>query len=99
MDAPAAPLLVVEDSPVYAETLQRLLPTLGADLQFATKWVDTAEKAIKEISRTDYTLVLLDYKLPGADGLAVLTHIRRLPFPRQPAVIVLTGMGNEAVAG
>ncbi len=98
MNAAPAPLLVVEDSPVYAEILQRLLPTLGADLQFAPKWVDTAEKAVEEISRTDYALVLLDYKLPGADGLTVLTHIRRLPSLRQPAVIVLTGMGNEAVA-
>jgi len=98
MNAASAPLLVVEDSPVYAEILQRLLPTLGADLQFAPKWVDTAEKAIEEITRTDYTLVLLDYKLPGADGLTVLTHIRSLPLARQPAVIVLTGMGSEAVA-
>jgi phosphoserine phosphatase RsbU/P len=98
MNAASAPLLVVEDSPVYAEILQRLLPALGADLQFEPKWVDTAEKAIEEISRTDYTLVLLDYKLPGPDGLTVLTHIRELPSPRQPAVIVLTGMGNEAVA-
>ena len=98
MSATPAPLLVVEDSPMYAEILQRLLPALGEGLQFAPKWVDTAEKAIEEISRENYPLVLLDYKLPGADGLTVLTHIRALPSARQPAVIVLTGMGNEAVA-
>ena len=98
MSAAPAPLLIVEDNPMYAEILQRLLPTLGVDLQFAPKWVDTAEKAIEEIARADYTLVLLDYKLPGADGLTVLTHIRSLPPARQPAVIMLTGMGNEAVA-
>ena len=40
-------LLVVEDSPVYAEILQRLLPTLGADLQFASKWVDTADRYVR----------------------------------------------------
>jgi len=85
MSAVPVPLLVVEDSPVYAEILQRLLPTLGADLQFASKWVDTAEKAVAEISRGNYTLVLLDYKLPGADGLTVLAHIRSLPPARQPA--------------
>ena len=98
MNAAPAPLLVVEDSPVYAEILQRLLPALGVDMRFEPKWVDTAEKAIEEIARTDYTLVLLDYKLPGADGMTVLAHIRSLPLPRQPAVIMLTGMGNEAVA-
>jgi sigma-B regulation protein RsbU (phosphoserine phosphatase) len=98
MSSARAPLLVVEDDPVYAEILQRLLPALGEDLQFAAKWVDTAEKAIEEISRENYAIVLLDYKLPGADGLTVLTHIRSLPSSCQPAVIVLTGMGNEAVA-
>jgi sigma-B regulation protein RsbU (phosphoserine phosphatase) len=98
MNAAPEPLLVVEDNPVYAEILQRLLPTLGAEMRFAPTWVDTAEKAIEEITRTGYTLVLLDYKLPGADGMTVLAHIRSLPVPRQPAVIMLTGMGNEAIA-
>src|SRR5438034_1967036 len=92
------PLLIVEDSPVYAEILQRLLPTLGADLNFAPHWVDTAEKALDEIRRTAYELVLLDYKLPGADGLTVLAHIRGLPQDQQPAVIRLTGMGREEIA-
>lgn len=98
MNAAPAPLLVVEDNPVYAEILQRLLPALGAEMRFAPKWVDTAERAIEEIAKTSYALVLLDYKLPGADGLTVLAHIRGLPVPRQPAVIMLTGMGNEAIA-
>jgi phosphoserine phosphatase RsbU/P len=98
MSAAPEPLLVVEDNPVYAEILQRLLPTLGPEMRFAPTWVDTAEKAVEEIARTDYVLVLLDYKLPGADGMAVLAHIRSLPVPRQPAVIMLTGMGNEAIA-
>ena len=98
MSATPAPLLVVEDSPMYAEILQRLLPALGAEMRFAPKWVDTAEKAVEEVAKTNYALVLLDYKLPGADGMSVLAHIRSLPVQRQPAVIMLTGMGNEAIA-
>ncbi len=98
MSAEPAPLLLVEDNPVYAEILQRLLPALGADMRFVPTCVDTAERAIEEIANTNYTLVILDYKLPGADGMSVLAHIRSLPMPRQPAVIMLTGMGNESVA-
>jgi len=41
---------------------------------------------------------LLDYHLPGADGLQVLEQIRELPEGRRPAVIMLTGSGNETVA-
>jgi sigma-B regulation protein RsbU (phosphoserine phosphatase) len=98
MNPEPAPLLVVEDNPVYAEILQRLLPALGAEMRFVSKRVDTAEKAIEEITKTQYALVILDYKLPGADGMAVLAHIRSLPILKQPAVIMLTGMGNESVA-
>ena len=98
MSAEPAPLLVVEDNPVYAEILQRLLPSLGAEMRFVPKCVDTAGKAIEEIANTKYSLVILDDKLPGADGMTVLAHIRSLPMPRQPAVIMLTGMGNESMA-
>src|SRR5579863_4442593 len=98
MSAEPSPLLLVEDNPIYAEILQRLLPALGAEMRFVPKCVDTAEKAIEAIATTNYSLVILDYKLPGADGMTVLAHIRSLPMPRQPAVIMLTGMGNESVA-
>jgi serine phosphatase RsbU (regulator of sigma subunit)/CheY-like chemotaxis protein len=94
----ALPLLIVEDSPVYAEILQRLLPTLGSEFQFDVKWVDSAESALEELQTTGYELVLLDYKLPGADGLTVLAAIRNMPAARQPAVIMLTGMGREEIA-
>jgi len=92
------PLLLVEDNPIYAEVLQRLLPSLGADLQFNVTWVDTAEKALEAVHKTRFDLVLLDYKLPTGDGLTVLDNIRTQPATDQPAVIMLTGMGREEVA-
>jgi len=92
------PLLIVEDSPVYAEILLQLLPSLGSDLQFNVKWVETAEAALAELDHTVYELALLDYKLPGADGLSLLTHIQLMPYVRRPAVIMLTGIGREEIA-
>ena len=98
MPAQAISLLIVEDNPVYAEILQRLLPTISPDFQFTIHWVDTAEKALLELDRHPYGLVLLDYKLPGADGLTVLANIRQRPDADQPAVIMLTGIGREDIA-
>jgi sigma-B regulation protein RsbU (phosphoserine phosphatase) len=92
------PLLIVEDNPIYAEVLQRLLVTLGTDYQFTISWVDTAEKALELIGRQRFDITLLDYKLPRADGLSVLAGIHNLPVAQQPAVIMLTGMGREEVA-
>ena len=92
------PLLIVEDNPIYAEILRQLLQSLGDDLQFEVHWVDNAEKAQAAIQQKAYDLVLLDYRLPTADGLTVLAGFSSLPEDRQPAVIMLTGMGREEIA-
>ena len=92
------PLLIVEDNPIYAEILQQLLQVLSSDMQFAVHWVDTAEKAQAAVQQKNYDLVLLDYRLPTADGLTVLAGLRKLPEDQQPAVIMLTGMGREEIA-
>jgi sigma-B regulation protein RsbU (phosphoserine phosphatase) len=98
MSTDPVPLLIVEDDPAYADNLLRLLPVLGEDLRFVPKCVDTAEKAIEEIANMRYALVVLDDKLTATDGMAVLGHIRSLPTSRQPAVIMLTSVGNESAA-
>jgi len=91
-------LLIVDDDPVFAQFVRQLLLSLADQMLFETRCVDTAEKAFEELKRADYELVLLDYHLPKADGLEVLAEIRREPEVRQPAVIMLTGSGNESVA-
>lgn len=98
MNGKLIPLLIVEDNPFYADILQRVLPTMDDVLQFEPKCVDTAEKAMLELTSRRYDLVLLDYKLPGLDGLEVLAQIRKLSHEDQPAVIMLTGMGKEELA-
>ncbi|MCG3146749.1 MAG: Regulator of RpoS [Verrucomicrobiae bacterium] len=92
------PLLLVEDNPIYAEVLQRLLPSLGTDLKFVVTWVDSAERALETVKQHRFELVLLDYRLPTGDGLTVLDFIRTQPATEQPAVIMLTGMGREEIA-
>ena len=92
------PLLIVDDDPVFARLVRQLVLSLGPDLQCTPEWVGTAEKAVSELNAHAYELVLLDYNLPDADGLKVLARIRELPGPRQPAVVMLTASGSEAVA-
>src|SRR5262249_55191512 len=91
------PLLIVDDDPVFAMLVRGLVASLR-ELECAPTWVDTPEKAMLELGRNHYEIGLLDYQLPGADGLQVLAQIHELPSERQPAVIMLTGSGNEAVA-
>ena len=98
MNLSPASLLIVDDDPVFAAFVQQLVLSLGAEFPCATHWVDSAERGLLELERTAFDLVLLDYHLPGADGLHVLAKISELPAAHQPAVVMLTGSGNETVA-
>jgi len=91
-------VLIVDDDPVFARLLRQLVGSLGDALPCDPQWADTAGKALTEICLRDYDVVLLDYNLPDADGLKLLAQIRDLPAGQQPAVIMLTASGNEAVA-
>lgn len=98
MKTPAIRLLLVDDNPVDALLAQRMLQALGDELPISTTWVDNAEKAMTEIREHPYDIVVLDYQLPGATGLDVLTATKQIPQLRRPAVIMLTASGSEKVA-
>lgn len=97
MSAAPISVLIVDDDPVFAQFVRQMLLALGDDLPCSPCWVDTADKALDHLRRVGADLMLLDYNLPGANGLEVLEQIRHLPAP-QPAVVMLTGSGNERVA-
>lgn len=98
MNTPKIQLLLVDDNPMDAALAQSLLQSLGPELPVVSRWVATAEKALAEMQQHPYDLLLLDYQLPGASGLDVLTALHKLPRRQQPAVIMLTASGNETVA-
>ena len=91
-------LLVVDDDPVFSLFVQQLVLSLGEELPCRVSAADSAEAALVEMRRTPFDVALLDYHLPGENGLDLLAQIRSLPLDQQPAVVMLTGSGNESVA-
>ncbi|HEX9047661.1 MAG TPA: fused response regulator/phosphatase [Verrucomicrobiae bacterium] len=91
-------LLVVDDDPVFTLFLRQLVLSLGKDIPCAIESAPSAEAALALIPRHRFDLALVDYHLPGLSGLELLVQIRRLPPEQQPAVVMLTGSGNESVA-
>ena len=98
MNSTPISLLIVDDDPVFTRFVRQLIESLGGELPCVTQCADTAGKALEELAQNSYELVLLDYHLPDGDGLEVLAQIRQLTPERQPAVIMLTASGSEAVA-
>jgi DNA-binding NtrC family response regulator len=81
-------ILIVEDDQDLAETLGRLLTGEG----FGLAIVHTAASAIEHLKHHGADLVLLDLRLPDANGLDVLREVRDLPDP--PGVIVMTAYAS-----
>src|SRR5688572_9737880 len=92
------PVLLVDDDPAIAALLRQIIRQIGSELIGETVWASHGAKAREELAKRRFQLVLLDYLLPDEDGLAVLSAIKGLPALDRPAVIMLTGAGNEQVA-
>ena len=84
-------VLVIEDSKADQAVFRRTLNV--HDLTFA----ETGEAGLELLDKQPFDLVLLDYKLPGLNGDAVLRAIRSGPHAEIP-VVVTSGIGNERLA-
>jgi len=90
----ASRILVVEDDPRLAATLQRVLAAEGHDVEVAGDGNDGLRRARDR----PFDLVVLDIMLPGLDGLAVCKRLRAVgPIP----ILLLTALGGteERVRG
>jgi DNA-binding response OmpR family regulator len=88
----ARAVLIVEDEGILVKNLTRYLEREG----FETQAVSSGEQGLPMLDSFRPDAVLLDYNLPGMNGLEVLRRIReRDP---QVKVIMITGHGNVQVA-
>jgi len=66
------PILVVEDEAIMRESLRDWLTDEG----YPVKTAEHGEEALKVIGEQDFSLLILDMKLPGKSGLEVLREAR-----------------------
>ncbi|MCU0613413.1 MAG: response regulator [Candidatus Eisenbacteria bacterium] len=76
-------ILVVDDEQNIRLTISRALEPLGLPVQTAVN----GEEALKMLGSAGYSLVILDLRMPGMDGMAVLRRIRD-GWPRTRVIIV-----------
>jgi signal transduction histidine kinase len=91
----SARILVIDDSEddrlLYKRCLQK-----SAGTRYGVSETANGEEGLALIDRDSFACVLLDYSLPGRNGVEILKRIRaKHPFV---PVVMLTGLGNEKVA-
>ncbi len=88
-----AKILVVDDEENIRKSLKMILEYEGYQFLEAAD----GEEALQCIEDTvGLDLVLLDIKLPGRDGLEILSEIKKRPYP--PEVIIISGQGTIQTA-
>ncbi|MEO8526944.1 MAG: two-component system response regulator CreB [Caldimonas sp.] len=81
-------VLIVEDEPGIADTLQYALRTEG----FEPAWCATGEEALARIASEPPALVILDVGLPDASGFEIFKRIRATS---EVPVVFLTARSDE----
>jgi K+-sensing histidine kinase KdpD len=92
MTMTAERILVIDDEPNVIRFCQRALEKQGFEVKGALR----GEEGLQLLKGGGFDLTLLDVKLPGRDGLDVLSTIQEVD--PEMAVIIITGHGTMKVA-
>jgi DNA-binding NtrC family response regulator len=83
-------VLIIDDEEGVREGLKSLLNVEGVSVDTASN----AEDGVCHLEKKPFDLVFLDLNLPGADGLSMMSKLRRGTPPAD--IVVLTGYGTVA---
>lgn len=86
MQKPNDCILIVEDSETQAVLLSAILEKQG----WQTQWAATAEAALQSLAEKGYSMVIVDYHLPGMNGDQLCRHIKMNIHTRGTPVLMLT---------
>jgi PAS domain S-box-containing protein len=89
-------VLVVDDHPTARMIFARHLESFG----FFTGEAASGAEAIDELECAElpYQLVIMDWKMPGMDGIEAIRRIRRSSrIEPQPAIVMVSAYGREEV--
>ena len=88
-------VLVVDDEALARSRLRTLLGDCSTPIIGPVAEAANAVQAMTALQRERFDLVLLDIRMPGADGMVLAQNIARLPMP--PAVVFVTAHAEHAV--
>ena len=83
-----ARILLVDDETVFANNMSKLLNRRG----YQVTAVNSGDAALQTLMDNSFDVMVLDLKMPGMDGIAMMHEMRKLGLFTE--VLVLTGHGS-----
>ena len=86
-------ILFVEDDPMNRRVVKDMLRVVGAHMEEAAD----AETGLQMIANGDYSIVLMDLRMPGMDGLTAIQHLRATPGEKAalPVIVVTADAATD----
>ena len=77
------PILIVDDEPIVRESIRDWLEDAGYQVMTA----ESGEEALELIEKQDFSVVVLDVRLPGKTGIKVLGEVKAIK-PQIKSIII-----------
>lgn len=87
------PILIVDDEPIVRESIRDWLKDAGYKVATA----ETGEEALALIGKQDFSVIIMDIRLPGKTGITVLKEVKALK-PGIKSIIITAYPSAEMVA-
>jgi CheY-like chemotaxis protein len=86
-------VLIADDDPLIRSVLRSKLEGVGQTVHVAKDGLEVVATA----TRLRVTLILLDFNMPGLNGLMACQRIRAHPLNAQTPIVALTAMNVEGI--
>jgi CheY-like chemotaxis protein len=86
--------LIVDDHPDAREVLANMVSAMGLKAEVAASGEEALARLDASESPPDWLLV--DWKMPGMDGLALARRIQARPRPEHPCILLVTAFDRQA---
>jgi PAS domain S-box-containing protein len=91
-------VLVVDDNPSSREILQEMLGSFSFEVTLAASGEEGLDEIAKSVGGRPFGLVVMDWKMPGIDGIETARRIKRdRRLTSTPAIILVTAYGREEI--
>jgi DNA-binding NtrC family response regulator len=87
------PILIVDDEPIVRESIRDWLKDAGYEVATA----ETGEEALALVEKQDFSVIIMDIRLPGKTGITVLKEVKALK-PGIKSIIITAYPSAEMVA-
>ncbi|MFN5634386.1 MAG: response regulator [Flavobacteriia bacterium] len=89
--------LLVDDSESARMVLNDMLTSLGFEVTVAKSGAEAIEKYENHVDKEPFSLLVVDWQMPGMDGLELVHELKKQHDGEIPAVLMVTAYGLDTV--